>query len=307
MKATKEFEIVNHTVMNYLELFLVEMTSRCPHGHDDLEIGLLLKGTLRLFMDGKEYSLKAGDIYIISRFQVHSFVNTGTPNLILAFQIHTDFYRKISYQLNFLQFDNHIIQSGALYEQMYSLLFSCASVYFSALPFREIKCAGLMLETLYLILNSTHCSIGNEKEYLSAQNNTLRLNRITDYISEHYREPVSLEEIARSENITMHHASHFIKKMLGISFQEYLNNVRFEHALSYVKDSDLSILDICMESGFSGSKYLNQMFLKKFGMTVKEYRRSKEKPELPAPALPIQNIQKKYDFEMSAFLLKRYP
>ena len=45
------------------------MTSRCPHGHDDLEIGILLKGALCLFMDGKEYKLREGDIYIINRFR----------------------------------------------------------------------------------------------------------------------------------------------------------------------------------------------------------------------------------------------
>ena len=73
MDEKKEFEIVTHTVMNYLELFVVEMTSRCPHGHDDLEIGILLKGALCLFMDGKEYKLREGDIYIINRFQIHSF------------------------------------------------------------------------------------------------------------------------------------------------------------------------------------------------------------------------------------------
>ena len=101
MEEKKEFEIVTHTVMNYLELFVVEMTSRCPHGHDDLEIGILLKGALCLFMDGKEYKLREGDIYIINRFQIHSFSSAGEKNLVLAFQVHSDFYRRICYQLIF--------------------------------------------------------------------------------------------------------------------------------------------------------------------------------------------------------------
>ena len=110
-------------------------------------------------------------------------------------------------------------------------------------------------------------------------------------------------KIARLENITVCHASHFIRKMLGISFQEYLNNIRFDRALGYVRDSDLSILDICMETGFSSSRYLNRMFMEKFGMTVKEYRKAGNRPEPSRPVLPAENIQKRYDFEMSSFLL----
>ena len=42
----KEMEIVRHTTMNHLEVFIVEMTSRGPHGHDDFELGMILEGTV---------------------------------------------------------------------------------------------------------------------------------------------------------------------------------------------------------------------------------------------------------------------
>lgn len=45
----KEMEIVRHTTMNHLEVFIVEMTSRGPHGHDDFELGMILEGTMTLF------------------------------------------------------------------------------------------------------------------------------------------------------------------------------------------------------------------------------------------------------------------
>ncbi|HBA50752.1 MAG TPA: hypothetical protein DCZ91_23735 [Lachnospiraceae bacterium] len=93
----------------------------------------------------------------------------------------------------------------------------------------------------------------------------------------------------------MYHLSHFIKKMLGISFQEYLNNVRFEHALQLVRHSDFNILDVCLETGFSSSRYLNQMFEKKLGCTVKEYRKRDVKPIVFVPSLPADNVQKRYD------------
>ena len=86
MERQREFEIVQHTRMNLLEIFLVEMTSRGPHGHDDLEIGLILEGSLTLFIDQERHDLRTGDLYVINRNQVHSFLNTRGRNRILPFR-----------------------------------------------------------------------------------------------------------------------------------------------------------------------------------------------------------------------------
>ncbi len=130
---------------------------------------------------------------------------------------------------------------------------------------------------------------------------------ITEYIAEHHQEQISLEEIAEMEQITKYHVSHFIRKMLGISFQEYLNNIRFDHALRLLSQTDLNLLDICMESGFSSSRYLNQMFEKNFGYGAKEYKKKIQNCRtrgLHEQAIPVTNVQKRYSFESSAFLFQ---
>lgn len=305
MSDKKEFEIVRHTTMSYLEIFMVEMTARSPHGHDDLEIGILLEGALTLFTELEQHELHAGDIYIINRYQIHSFLNKSSNNLILAFQVHTDFYRRIDQQLGFLRFENGIIRSGELHDRLYQTLFECAAVYFSASAHNDIKCSSLLLDALYQLLTDSQYTITSEKENAAAKNNSRRLNRITDYISEHYTEHISLQDIADLEHITTYHASHFIKHMLGISFQEYLNNIRFEHAFRLIEKSDFSILDVCLETGFSNSRYLNQMFEKNLGCSVKEYRKMPKKPHLIGAALPTDNIQNRYSFEQAAFAFNR--
>ena len=161
------------------------------------------------------------------------------------------------------------------------------------------------MEAIYQLLTITNYTIASEKESATAKNNSKRLNRITDYISEHYMEHIALQDIAGLENITTYHASHFITQMLGISFQEYLNNIRFEHAFQLISKSDLPILDVCLETGFSSSRYLNQMFMRNLGCSVKEYRKKLEKPRPVGAALPTDNIQNRYSFEQAAFVLSR--
>ena len=57
MNKKKELEIVRHTTMNHLEIFLLEMVLRQPHGHEDLEIGILLEGSVYLFLETELYTL----------------------------------------------------------------------------------------------------------------------------------------------------------------------------------------------------------------------------------------------------------
>ena len=303
MNKKKELEIVRHTTMNHLEIFLLEMVLRQPHGHEDLEIGILLEGSVYLFLETELYTLNKGDIYILNRYQIHSFSQTDERNKILAFQLSSDFYRQLNHALAYIQFENTIIHSGLLHNQIHEKLLSCALFYFNQEAYYELRCGSLMLEVLYDILSGTHSRIVSEKESLLAKSNSLRLTRITDYISSHYAENICLQDIADMEGITIYHLSHFIKKMLGISFQEYLNNVRFEHALQLVRHSDFNILDVCLETGFSSSRYLNQMFEKKLGCTVKEYRKRDVKPIVFVLSLPADNVQKRYDIAHARYML----
>ena len=304
--SDKEFEIVHHTAANDIEIFLVEMTARKPHGHDDLELGILLKGNVTLFTENEQLELKQGDIYVINRYQIHSFVNTRETNCILAFQIRSEFYRRLNYQLNFIHFNVNIIRSGPLHDQLYRLLTAAAAAYFETAPYFELQCAAILLELLHTLITTTKPVVTDEKIYASAQNNSRRLNRIVDYIADHHVEHITLEDIAAMENITVYHASHTIKALLGVSFQEYLAQVRFEQALRLVATTRLNILDICLECGFSSSRYMNQTFEKNLGCSVKEYRRMEKKPVMKAPALPASNIQERYTFEKAAFILSRF-
>ncbi len=305
MRNNNEIEIVHHNTMNQLELFLVEMVSRGPHGHDDLEIGMILEGSVNLFMEQDTYLLQAGDIYIINRFQIHSFLRTQDKNQILAFQIHPDFYRHINPSLGFLRLENNIIHSGSLHKELTQRLQSCADFYFQGTLEAQIHCSSQLLSALALLLEHSFYSISSEQESTSVRNNTMRLNHIMDYISAHYMERISLEEIAGLEHITSYHASHFMKNMLGISFQEYLNQVRFQHALQLFENTSLTAMDVCLEVGFSSTRYLNQMFIKNFHCSYKEYQKAAKKPRLSDAALATENVQHRYSFAQSRMLLEK--
>lgn len=302
----KEVEIVKHSHMPQIEIFVVELTSRSPHGHDDLEIGLLLEGTLTLYLEHGSYFLNAGDLYLINRHQVHSFAKSTARNRVLAFQLSTGLYRKLNPACCNLLFADNVFSQEPLRSQLRQALLGCADMYFSDTPFSEVKCAALALDALYLLLQHARYDITSDKDSTSARNNAMRLSRIMDYIAVHYAEKLTLSEVAATEGITDYHLSHFVTKMLGVSFYEYLNQVRFEHALHLANETSLGLLDICMETGFSSTRYLNNCFKKNFGCTAKEYLSMAQKPPISKATLPTENIQLRYSHAQSRELLSGY-
>ena len=294
MGIPKEIEIVQHTKMNSMEVFLVEVMSRPPHGHNDFEIGMIMEGSVTLFLEQQSFKLKAGDIYIINRHQVHS-LSSKEKNRILAAQIHAEFYRQVDYALEYLVFEEMIIPASSDSKSLQELFKRCAIHYFDEVPFHALLISGLMLELIYELTSLLPCRIASEKESVSAYRNTKRLNRLIDYINQHYTEHISLAELAKTENVTEYHISHFIQKMLGMSFQEYLSNLRFRHALTLMQKTDLKLLDICLESGFSSTRYMNQMFEKVLHCTAMEYKKATDKPKLSTLPISADTIQKKYD------------
>jgi len=80
---------------------------------------------------------------------------------------------------------------------------------------------------------------------------TGQLARITRFIAQHYREPLSVREIAGAAGLHPKYLMRVFKRECGVGVWEYLTRLRVSHAQRLLITSDLRVLDIAMESGFS--------------------------------------------------------
>jgi AraC-like DNA-binding protein len=65
----------------------------------------------------------------------------------------------------------------------------------------------------------------------------------------------------------------FFKMNTGITVFEYLNKIKTEFACKLLMDPDLSILEICLDSGFNNISHFNKQFKKNTGVPPSEYRK----------------------------------
>lgn len=109
-------------------------------------------------------------------------------------------------------------------------------------------------------------------ERLSVDNRKSDIRYSIPYIRRHFREPLTLAEIAETFNVTQNHFCKYFKKITGITFKEYLLQLRLEYAMKQILLTQDSITDICFESGFNSPSYFTKVFRARFGKTPSECR-----------------------------------
>jgi len=92
------------------------------------------------------------------------------------------------------------------------------------------------------------------------------------YISKNFASPITLETVAREVHLTPAYFSSMFKQSTGSTFREYLNMVRIEESKRLLSNTDYSLLDIAIATGFEDQSYFSKVFKKYTGLTPKQYR-----------------------------------
>lgn len=92
------------------------------------------------------------------------------------------------------------------------------------------------------------------------------------YINEHFREQITVEELASRVGLSQYHFIRSFKKETGFTPHEYLVNTRIATARYLLKNTQLPVKDICFASGFSSESVFCGAFKKNQGTTPVQYR-----------------------------------
>jgi AraC-like DNA-binding protein len=99
-----------------------------------------------------------------------------------------------------------------------------------------------------------------------------RVQKVHDYLVQHYTEEIRLSQLAESVNMTEASFSRFFKQRTGKSVTDYLLDIRIGNAIRLLVDSSQSIGEICFCSGFNNLSNFNRIFRKRKGCSPKEFR-----------------------------------
>ena len=99
-----------------------------------------------------------------------------------------------------------------------------------------------------------------------------RIEKVFEYMNTHYSRPITLAEVAKVANMPETSFSRFIKKRIGNTFIDSLNEIRLGHATRMLIDTTLSVTEVAYKCGFNNISNFNRTFKKRKNCTPKEFR-----------------------------------
>lgn len=253
------------------------------HWHEEIELLYQLNGRSDIQIDGEKYQIQNKLLTVINSRQVHSIHTYSDTSMFICVHISKKLIEKYIPDIDLYRIycipddipDSQFPEYLSVCRQMEALL----RLYITDKPAWQMESEGIILQVLAeLIRHFSRKSAPDEIGLSSADR--ISFNRIRDvitYVEEHFREPISLQDIAGHLGLGREYFCRFFKKNMGMSFLRYLNEVRISHVYRDLEQTDAPIAEIAEKNGFLNQKLFNRTFREVYGCTPSAVRR-KSKP-----------------------------
>lgn len=121
-----------------------------------------------------------------------------------------------------------------------------------------------------------------------------KIKDLLTFINEHYAEKITMNDAANYLNVSRQYFCRYFKKSTGMSFVDFINDLRLRRASQEIALTSKSITDIALDHGFDNIGYFFKLYKQKFGQTPLCYRKTKAAEENDyGDSLATQNLKDK--------------
>lgn len=250
-----------------------------PHTHTCYEFIYVLRGTFLYSVEDKEYKVSDGDFIMANPNEIHSVAFLDGGDYQRAFlHIYPGFVERFDEILKMLDsrekgYFNHIPKKLVLkygIDKIFTNIEECCKE-----PYEETDLLVLTyFFQLVLIINKIlreEEAVNMYASHYGARIRNKKINVICKYISEHYNENITVEDIAGAAFISPSYASRMFKKEMGITIKAYLNVRRVTRAKNLLLEG-IQATDVIYECGFKDYSTFYRSFVKYTGMTPEQFK-----------------------------------
>ena len=141
----------------------------------------------------------------------------------------------------------------------------------STLRYYDLFCESVVTELLFE-LAANYASYDSERSIVPSSV-IGRLESILKFIAEHSQERLSLQNIADNFFISPQYISRIFRELLGMSYFEYITDIRLNQTIPLLSNSLLSLEKIAYSSGFANSRAYADAFRRKYQILPSDYRK----------------------------------
>ncbi|MBQ4258721.1 MAG: helix-turn-helix domain-containing protein [Lachnospiraceae bacterium] len=234
------------------------------HVHDDIELVLVKKEGGTAYCDGKKYTLSENCFFQVFPNQVHhysEFVQEEYNLLII----------KPSELLKY----NNDYTAGTPTHAVWQFTENGDdnTVYLMDLAVREFMRDGYS-PIIEAYLTALFGKLLNRYEIEKSRISNDMVLQILQYCAAHYKEDISVGNVAEKLHISRNSISHLFSARLSVNFCDYINFLRLIDAVNMLKNKNHSISEISYLCGFPTIRTFNRAFLKRYGVSPSAYKKN---------------------------------
>ena len=113
-------------------------------------------------------------------------------------------------------------------------------------------------------------SIGHQYDFSESEND--RINAIYNHTLSHFNQKICLEEISGIAGMVPNSFCRYFKSRTGKTYSQFLTEIRVGHACKLLIEKNISIKQLCFESGFMNFSCFHKRFKALIGQSPQSYR-----------------------------------
>lgn len=243
-----------------------------PHSHNCSELFFVIEGQGQFLIENQMYPVSINDLVIVNPNVLHTevslnasplrYIVLGIEGLELTESPDVD-------NTNFCIINLKNIRDTILHylQNMLAEIENKKTGY-------ELVCQDLMEILIVLLGRQTNFST----MLVPVSKKATRLcGTAKRYIDTHYKENITLDQLAVACHVSKYHLAHAFTEEYGVSPINYLISKRMTEAEHLLKTTDFSLSLISETTGFSSSSYFAQIFKKQHGISPTDFRKNSRK------------------------------
>ncbi len=248
------------------------------HHHDFFEICFLLGGEVRFRVEGKTFALEPGDMLLINPRELHhAIISRDTLYERIVLWIDKNFITELSgggedlsacFDTGLPTHSNRLHPTATQRVYLQGLLERLVGEFYGSEPGSALYARGLLTQFLVEV---NRISAKTKEDGVQEKN---LIDRVLSYIGEHYRENLTLEEIASAFYVSKYHLSHAFSHQVGTSIYRYIQFRRLMHARELLEAGEMpgEVYPLC---GFGDYTNFYRAFKGAFGCSPREFIRDR--------------------------------
>lgn len=219
-----------------------------PHLHRDLELILVEEGDIHMTVEGEQYRLKAGDTALVLPDHIHSY-QTEAQSRVTVIVFAEGYVPVFCGELGQKSSRSPVFDMTAEERRLVERMLGDEGS-------RVERSAALTLVGAAFLRSATLISRDNGGRA------RLLLHGMLQYVSEHYREDISLEGMAAALGYESHYLSRCFHAQLGKNFKQFVNEYRVHYAKQLILTAgrELTMIEIAFACGFRSVRNFNRAY-----------------------------------------------